>query len=65
MKEILFQEIKKNLSVINNNEIKDDIKILKELEKNKIKIRKKLIHLLENILKKEHLMLIMILLQNF
>lgn len=35
MKEILFQEIKKKyLSVINNNEINDDIKIIKELEKN-------------------------------
>jgi hypothetical protein len=34
MKDILFQEIKeKYLSVINNNEINDDIKIMKELEK--------------------------------
>ena len=35
MKDILFQEIKqKYLSVINNNEINNDIKIMKELEKN-------------------------------
>ena len=38
MKDILFQEIKnKYLSVINNNEINNDIKILKELEKNQNK----------------------------
>ena len=35
MKDILFQEIKtKYLSTINNNEINNDIKIMKELEKN-------------------------------
>ena len=35
MKDILFQEIKeKYLSVINNNEINNDIKIMKQLEKN-------------------------------
>ena len=42
MKEILFQEIKeKYLTSINNDEINNDIKIMKQLEKNQFEIEKK------------------------
>jgi hypothetical protein len=42
MKEILFQEIKeKYLTSINNDEINNDIKIMKQLEENQFEIEKK------------------------